>query len=183
MKKSTILIFLWIIGLFFIIVATVNFSIRIPNIDNSINENQNEIDLFYSNNNGYESNEQTAFLSWRLLTLLKKMGYDETDSDYKSLYENVLVLKRQSLINLELLKTNQVYVPELTEKWSKMDFDELEKEKVKYTDAWDRLVELYSNRDELTKQKQSLLFWTVFFQILGLVLTQFGIVLQLKWKL
>ncbi len=182
MKKSNLLILLLVLGLLFIIIATVNFSMKIPNIDDSMDANQEKIDQFYLNYQKYENNEQTAFLAWRLLTLLRKMGYDETDPDYKSLYEDVLTLKRITIIELDLLKTNQVNYPE-TEKLSKMNHMELENEKLKYLDIDKRLGELYSKRNELTEKKENLLFRTVLFQILGLILTQVGIVLQLKWKL
>ena len=64
-----------------------------------------------------------------------------------------------------------------------MNHMELENEKLKYLDIDKRLGELYSKRNELTEKKENLLFRTVLFQILGLILTQVGIVLQLKWKL
>jgi len=180
LKESNIVIFLWVIGLILIIYATINFWIRIPKIDEDINSIQNKIDSFDIDNILFDNSEQTVFLTWEILTVLQKMGYNESDLDYKKLGEHFSIFKVSSLIRLHSLKYDQAPNSELIEKWKKMNFDELENEKLKYMDLGTIRTKEFLNKNVLKNQKDNLLYLTLFFQITGLVLTQLGIILHFR---
>ena len=164
-----------------IIFATINFAVRIPILDSKIESNQNSILWFYTANQKYESNEQTGLISFDSLRLFGKT-VNKNEPEYIAMLNETYLIKRLSLVNMYLLAYNELPPLNLVDNWSKMDFSELEKEKEKYLPLIEtRIQSLYEIREDLSKNKQSIVLWSVIIQILGLSLGQLAVILQFKW--
>lgn len=155
-------------------------------IEKSINKEQDSMDLWLYNSNLYTIESNTASLSLNFLTLLKKMGYDRTDSDFETLYQDTLFFKKTSILTLHPLNSSGFVEEEVSsfiEKILNMNtFEELEEEENNFGDIHNRRNEMMFKRDILRKDRDNILVWTIIFQIIGMLFTQLGMILQIKWK-
>lgn len=186
MKKRNIILLFWSLGFLFIIVGFFNFSWRIPNIDSDIEDITFNRENIVKNIEYAQDNDNVCFLSWKILAVLEEMGLDETDINYLNIKEESMGCMRITLMNYEIIRTNQLPTLEFEKNLLKLSVQELQNKKIEYVEnasGPSQYKNLTEEKNIKTRKKQKILKGSIFFQILGLLLTQIGLSLQLKWRL
>ncbi len=179
-KKLKIFWGLGIVGILFIVIATIFIVITIPYIDSSAISNQNEINLFYHHYLKYENAINYCEETNNLLKILKQMGLDESDVDYRDIVYDIIDCKIHAISLAYLMATNDVNVP--TEKWKGMQQNELDQELYKYREEMIiRLNSLYDERVIIAESKTHFLISAIFFQIFGLIIINIIPIIQSTW--
>lgn len=176
-KKCVVILFL--IGIILISISTFNFAYKIPELDETIGVKEKAIRSFENSHNLYQIMKIGETNTLNQLRLLSEINPNSTEM--KKMYDDLISYKRFALIYLYQFSKGKVAEENITEEWKKMDFNQLGKEEEKYVNT-SYLENQVNSRNELIKNKQSILFQSIIFQIVGLLINQFATILEITRK-
>jgi hypothetical protein len=220
--KNRIIILLIVVGLIFIIVSTVNYAYRIPELDKQINEKNDDLAYTLSKSNeakfGHINSNIHANTLYVLSTLMNITDVNLVFTN-ETLYfngtsftpGNYVKFKKNGKYEIQGSETEETerLVKNLLEYKSDIadmlrsycaaqencSFEDMKKiDEVTDLNTVKEMIMPYANEsvnnmnristeiNNLEKQKKDILFWSLFFQIFGIVLSQIAIILQMKWK-
>ena len=182
-SKKFIIGLCWLLGLISIILATINLSLKLPSLENSINENNRKIELDLTTDALLKNEIDFIVLDNGMLSLMNKLNI--TEEDRELIYNRLTTNLQQILGYIEILGSGKIPTDEQINRWQNMDLYQLNDEASQSIEEMignRKINELYKERNELSKEKSNLIFWTILFQIGGLVLTQLGTFLEFVWK-
>ncbi|MDO8622740.1 MAG: hypothetical protein Q7R52_00680 [archaeon] len=177
-KKSLVITF-FCIGILLISISTFYFLYKIPQLDKHILDTNQNIEDRLDAHSLFQITESNGMDIHNQIKILSEIN--PNSSYIKDLNEEMLIQKRESLVSAYQISTGALPNNELTKKWGKMNFDELEYEKVRYFSNIDSFHDLMVNLNEIRNKKQNIQFWATIFQVLGLLINQIAIILNIKW--
>lgn len=191
------------LGLIFIILSTINYAYRIPELDKQISDKKSEHDFslekFYDAQLGYTTLEidlstismlsalmnisdiklndrEPEFIEYRKNGVSEKHTTNETEAQILMLFIlNSRASQRQILMNFCFGLIN--CSDEQIDKISRVKFDEMEISLLKSFE--EHLKRTKIEITDLEKEKQNILFWSLIFQISGISLSQLAIIMQI----
>jgi len=178
-NSKKFLIILFIIGITLITISTFYFAYKIPELDEEIIEKERLIKSFDNSHNLYQIMKIGEENTLNQLRLVSEINPNSTEM--KKMYDDLMSYKRFALIYLYQFSKGKIPEEEITEKWRTMDFNQLGKEEEKYIST-SFLESAVKSRNELIKNKQSILFQSIIFQIVGLIINQLAIILEIIRK-
>lgn len=178
---KNIVIGLFVSGTILLVLATFLFSFKIPQLDSEINQKEMAMENFLKNSSMIVNADMTAYMakiangiaSISPSSNLQKEMADITALDYISF----------KIIQMRLTydKGNEPSSIEI-ENWKKLPVNQLNRivaERLeKYKNEHNSTTVKEYNR--LSKSKKTIVLWSILFQIIGILLNQSAIILQLK---
>jgi len=176
-----LVVLLWSAGIFFTVTAVIFNAIVIPRLDNKISEIDLRQSWFDNVNSQLQINEQTGTILHKILIIMDKIGFSSADIQYDNIVQEILIIQRQTLI---ILHSDNPPSQEQLNSWYIMDFNNLNLEKVKYVELFTDTHNVISkSKDCLIKRKMNHSYLSTILSIMGILIIQIGITLQLYWKL
>jgi hypothetical protein len=180
--KKSFIILLFIIGSILILISTFNFIYKIPSIDETLEEKGRDFDFRRQQCSVYGNTINSIGIMENQLQLL-----------YESNPNSVSLLKIEQDItreHLTVLTSSSLCVGESAtgskiEKWNSMNLAErkLELKKIleKYKDSENPVagISIMEEIQSLKDKKRSNLFWSSILQVLGLLINQMAIILDI----
>lgn len=175
-----IIIGLFISGTLLMVLSTFFFSFKIPQLDSDISQKEREMENFWKNSSMYVNADLAAYMaktangiaSLSTSSDLQKETMDITGKDWI----NYKILQ----IRLTYDKKNEPPAAEI-ENWKKLPIDQLENTVSKKFEEFinEHNATTVKEYNRLNSTKKTVVFWSILFQIIGILLNQSGIILQL----
>lgn len=178
-KRRRIISSLLIAGTFLIIGATILTAYNIPHIDSAISKIDRDITDCENVNVQLEMLQFMGSVPYHLTTMLDLFPASPTWIKEDLAHE----IKKSQIAYLTLLYSPTSPSAEDQTRWAGMTFDGLEQERINRTGLYLEAVQvIIEQRRELLAEKQSLLFWSILLQLLGVAATAGGTLLRSLYK-
>lgn len=177
--KENIVIILSIIGFLFILISTINFVYKIPNLDKEIAQNEEKIKISQLNHllfQIYQSNEHSLANQIKVLYEI-----NPNSTRLIELYDELRMVKRISMEYMYADITGDLVNETNKKEWSELDYAQLQKEEDILSTISPATNEIRDSLNKLNSDKDNLLFWSTLYQVIGLFITQLAILLQFRW--
>lgn len=177
--KENIVIILSIIGFLFILISTINFVYKIPNLDKEIAQNEEKIKISQLNHllfQIYQSNEHSLANQIKVLYEI-----NPNSTRLIELYDELRMVKRISMEYMYADITGDLVNETNKKEWSELDYAQLQKEEDILSTISPATNEIRASLNKLNSDKDNLLFWSTLYQVIGLFITQLAILLQFRW--
>lgn len=172
---------LLIIGGILLITATFLFSYLIPKLDSQIAQKARELENFWKNGEMYVNAQESAYMTQLVGGIISLFPTSEQQTKAMNLLEEYWINYKihQYLLTYDI---KDKPTSEEIESMRHLPINQLEKI---VKERFDEHVNEYNSTsvkeyDRLNKNKEAIVFWSILSQIIGLVLNQIAIVLQLR---
>lgn len=179
-NKKKVVIGIFLLGMLFMLISILFVSYFIPKANDEVDLAFLDKNTFDRNLYSYDQSEadglstiQGKYILWQI----------NPSSPYVYLFENLTHLyKLKSVSYSNIMLTGKIHSPEQYAKWEALDNHALEEEKNRiWKNFDDRTKNISARIRKATSERDSFSRWSLFFQILGFLISQFAILLQILW--
>jgi len=176
----------WVVGLLLIIISTLNFGFEMPKLTENLEQKQKQYDTQSNYCFTYQTHLNNALLYEQQLKIL-----DETNPSFKHLPDMRTQLKQSYFgILIYFHKCAGLHLDSFEiEKLGSLGLEEIKKEyKNNFNEVFkNELIQelnspLQNEINNLKKDREFLLRWSIIFQIFGLLFNQIGVIITLWIK-